>query len=616
MTNCTISWARKSCIKKFQELHSHITKVQLQPHILQFIYFSFKPQDINTFPTFINALVEYHRRAAKMQSLRICFVPSLHIAAASSSFNNAQLLHLNHCSIPNLSIRAHQRFSRYKAFTSLSSSSSTVSTESTTYTNEADPETDSQGEKFDWFSQWYPIMPVCDLDRRVPHAKRVMGLDVVVWWDRNEEAWKVFDDTCPHRLAPLSEGRIDQWGRLQCVYHGWCFDGSGDCKLIPQAPPDGPPVHTFKKACVAAYPSTVQNGIVWFWPNTNPEYKDILSTKKPPYISEVDDPSYTTSFGNREFPFGYDILIENLVDPAHVPYAHYKLLPSPPSKNRVKLDREGGAPIDLTIKELDINGFISSRFGGDSQFFAPCVYKSTFRLPSKKGSVAGQGNGPMSPTGNSEEPSSHAPQRQSLLLFFCVPVSPGRSRLIFAFPRNFGVWIDRLIPRWVFHLGQNRVLDSDLYLLHVEERRIMDVGPSNWQKACFVPTKSDAQVVAFRKWLKKYSDDQVNWGGRFNGALPPTPPKEQLMDRYRSHVVNCSSCNLAYKTLNALEVILPVISIALMGILAATKQATIMSAATRTFLLLTAVLCFVASRWLAHFIHKNFHFHDYNHALV
>jgi len=99
-----------------------------------------------------------------------------------------------------------------------------------------------QGEKYDWYSQWYPVMPVCDLDKRVPHGKRVMGLDVVVWWDRNESQWKVFNDSCPHRLAPLSEGRVDQWGRLQCVYHGWCFSGSGNCKLIPQASPDGPPV--------------------------------------------------------------------------------------------------------------------------------------------------------------------------------------------------------------------------------------------------------------------------------------------------------------------------------------------------------------------------------------
>lgn len=106
-------------------------------------------------------------------------------------------------------------------------------------------EDEIQEEKFDWFSQWYPIMPECDLDKRVPLGKRVTGLDVVVWWDRNENSWKVFDDTCPHRLAPLSEGRIDQWGRLQCVYHGWCFGGSGDCKFIPQAPPDGPPVFIF-----------------------------------------------------------------------------------------------------------------------------------------------------------------------------------------------------------------------------------------------------------------------------------------------------------------------------------------------------------------------------------
>ena len=55
---------------------------------------------------------------------------------------------------------------------------------------------------------------------------------------------------CPHRLAPLSEGRIDQWGRLQCVYHGWCFNGSGDCKFIPQAPPDGPTVITHRKLCL------------------------------------------------------------------------------------------------------------------------------------------------------------------------------------------------------------------------------------------------------------------------------------------------------------------------------------------------------------------------------
>lgn len=60
------------------------------------------------------------------------------------------------------------------------------------------------------------------------------------------------------------------------------------------------------------------------------------------------------------------------------------------------------------------------------------------------------------------------PERRFLLIFICVPVSPGNSRLIWSFPRNFGVWIDQVVPRWMFHVGQNLILDSDLYLLHVE----------------------------------------------------------------------------------------------------------------------------------------------------
>jgi hypothetical protein len=39
---------------------------------------------------------------------------------------------------------------------------------------------------------------------------------------------------------------------------------------------------------------------------------------------------------------------------------------------------------------------------------------------------------------------------------------------ITAFPRNFGIWLDKIIPRWFFHIGQNAILDSDMYLLHIE----------------------------------------------------------------------------------------------------------------------------------------------------
>ncbi|ESR58873.1 protochlorophyllide-dependent translocon component 52 [Citrus sinensis] len=487
-----------------------------------------------------------------------------------------------------------------KLFTTLSPSSQ-VSTEATD-PPETEPETNSQEEKFDWFSQWYPLMPVCDLDKRVPHAKKVLGLDVVVWWDRNENEWRVFADACPHRLAPLSEGRIDQWGRLQCPYHGWCFSGSGDCKFIPQAPPDGPPVHTSKKACAAVYPSAVQNGILWFWPDIAPQCKDIIKTKKPPHIPELDDPSFTKMFGSRDVPYGYEVLMENLMDPAHLTYAHYGMMRT--RKPKVMLDREGGRPIKISFEKIDINGFIAKQDSESAKFLAPCVFVVYFDL------LENQENGSASSGGAEEK----LKQRRVAMIFICAPVSPGNSRVIWAFPRNFQIWIDKVVPRWIFHIGQNLILDSDLCLLHVEERKIMAVGPANWQKACFVPTKSDNLVVGFRMWLKKYSGGQFNWGGKFDATLPPTLPREQLMDRYWSHVVNCKSCNAAHKSLNALEVILQVVSVVSVGIVAATKQ-NAMSMATRATIVSFAVICFAASKWLSHFVYKTFHYHDYNHAL-
>ncbi|KAJ8465049.1 hypothetical protein OPV22_027601 [Ensete ventricosum] len=474
---------------------------------------------------------------------------------------------------------------------------------------EAEPDAAGEGEKFDWFAHWYPVAPICDLDKRRPQAKTVMGLDLVVWWDRTKGRWQVFDDHCPHRLAPLSEGRIDPWGRLQCVYHGWCFDGSGSCKYIPQAPDDGPPVHTFRKACASVYPSFEQNKILWFWPSTDPQCKGIAVKAKPPYIEELDDPSYTSTMGMRDLPYGYEVLIENLMDPAHVPYAHHGIMRIPKSlTSRVNADREGGSPIDIRIETSNINGFLAQRDIGYNKFIAPCVfYSAPHRL------MSGNGSASSSDVQGGSALKTLQKQRRFLLIFMCIPVSPGRSRLIYVFPRNFAVWVDQVVPRWIFHVGQNLILDSDLYLLHVEERKFAKAGYSNWPKVCFVPTKSDAMVVAFRNWLRKYSNNQINWGTTSSEQLPPTPPREQLMDRYWSHVVQCSSCRDALKVLKALKLSLQIISFASVGIVTALNQSMI-STITRTAVVSSAVICFLASKWLSVFIYKNFYYHDYDHA--
>ncbi|TVU44508.1 hypothetical protein EJB05_03952 [Eragrostis curvula] len=496
------------------------------------------------------------------------------------------------------------------------SSVSAVAAE-TPRTEEAPSPSPSGEERFDWLDQWYPLAPVCDLDPRAPHGKTVLGLSVVAWYDRGAGEWRVFDDACPHRLAPLSEGRIDDKGRLQCVYHGWCFDGAGACKFIPQAPALGPQVHKNTKACVASYPCVVQNNILWFYPRAEPEYKDVLQRKRPPYIPEIDDPEFVTVYGIRDLFYGYDVLVENLMDPAHVPYAHKGLMRGIRKKEdpgryligmflfiTVEYDVEGGGPMKMKIETANIGGFLSAADRGYFQFEAPCTFHGS---PSRQevhflhhlALRAGQGN-------------KKTPR--ILLVFFCIPVSPGRSRVIWAFPRNVGVWLDKIIPRWFYHINQNRILDSDIYLLHVEERKFAEVGLDNWQKACYVPTESDNMVIAFRSWFRKFCKNQVGWATPQVNQLPPTPTKDQLMERYWSHVAQCRSCSAALKAMKALEVALQVASVAVVGFLAVANGTLVTSTIQRAVVVSMAVLCFAASRWLANFIEKNFYFQDYVHA--
>jgi phenylpropionate dioxygenase-like ring-hydroxylating dioxygenase large terminal subunit len=57
---------------------------------------------------------------------------------------------------------------------------------------------------------------------------------LVVWRDDAGEV-HVWDDLCLHRGARLSKGFI-QDDRVVCPYHGWNYDQSAQCVLMPAAP--------------------------------------------------------------------------------------------------------------------------------------------------------------------------------------------------------------------------------------------------------------------------------------------------------------------------------------------------------------------------------------------
>jgi phenylpropionate dioxygenase-like ring-hydroxylating dioxygenase large terminal subunit len=84
-------------------------------------------------------------------------------------------------------------------------------------------------------------------------------------------------DSCPHRGIPLSYGRLDSGGLLECCYHGWRFEPvSGQCKEIPSLTSDSK--LKIERIFANAFPCREQDGYFWV---LMPENKQ-LSSEKPP----------------------------------------------------------------------------------------------------------------------------------------------------------------------------------------------------------------------------------------------------------------------------------------------------------------------------------------------
>jgi len=81
----------------------------------------------------------------------------------------------------------------------------------------------------------------------------------------------ISQDFCPHRLAPLSEGRVEADGQLLCAYHGWRFDSTGKCTDLPQAKQPVSEWDSKKIPCAVSYPTMEKHGLLFVWPQAGAE---------------------------------------------------------------------------------------------------------------------------------------------------------------------------------------------------------------------------------------------------------------------------------------------------------------------------------------------------------
>ncbi|WOD41317.1 Rieske 2Fe-2S domain-containing protein [Nodosilinea sp. E11] len=382
--------------------------------------------------------------------------------------------------------------------------------------------------RFDWAEAWYPIAYIEDLDPATPTRFTLLERDIVIWWDPQGEAWRVFEDKCPHRLAPLSEGRVNPAGELECPYHGWTFSGDGACTHIPQQPLDGD-AHRSGRACAKAIPTAIHQGLLFAYPGQAQNAPNVEVPIIGPLAAEPDGWVVLNTF--RDLPYDALTLLENVLDASHIPYTHHQTVGK----------RENAAPMEMEVLEAGKQGF-----------------RGLWPEGPRKGKLGTQHTTFIAPALMYHDLTSKQFGR-TMTVVYATPMRKGECRLFARFPFKFSsklpATIIGLTPRWFSHIGNNAVLEDDQIFLHLQERILEKaLHPAsfdenrNYAQACYLPTQADRYVLAFRNWVNDFNADP--FPGR---ALGPALPKAALLDRYHSHTQHCHSCRTALKRLQTIR---------------------------------------------------------------
>ncbi|MEB3309667.1 MAG: Rieske 2Fe-2S domain-containing protein [Snowella sp.] len=379
--------------------------------------------------------------------------------------------------------------------------------------------------EFNFFQQWYPVSPIQDLKRDRPTPVTLLGQRLVIWQPRDSEQFSVLSDQCPHRLAPLSEGRVDEeTGLLMCSYHGWQFDDQGVCTYIPQLDKEQLDKKVQEKYCVVSYPTREEQDLLWVW--ADPNSADLAATTPLPLSAQMDaSKGFVWDSLVRDLAYDWQTLIENIADPSHVPFTHHG----------VQGDRKQGRPIPMEILESTMN-LIEVKLDRSRRttitFEPPCRLEYTIHL------------------GDTD--------KQLGLVTYCIPTEPGKSRIVAHFARNFAQKVHTFTPRWWSHIKiRNPVLDGDMIVLQHQEAYLQQrQEPQAWKNAYLLPASSDRFVIEFRKWFDKYCQGQLPWSEV--GITAPisqiNEDRKALLDRYHQHTQHCASCREALTTIQNLQI--------------------------------------------------------------
>jgi phenylpropionate dioxygenase-like ring-hydroxylating dioxygenase large terminal subunit len=164
-------------------------------------------------------------------------------------------------------------------------------------------------------NQWYAILESNEVKKGKPVGFTRMGDKIVAWRD-GEGRLSVMNDRCPHRGAALSMAKSN--GEcIRCPFHGFEYDRSGACSLIPANGRGSEPPQAMH---VKTYPTREEHGFIYlWWGEPQSEYPAV------PWFESIGDGMVYSTLRDH-WKCHYSRAIENQLDVVHLPFVHHNTI--------------------------------------------------------------------------------------------------------------------------------------------------------------------------------------------------------------------------------------------------------------------------------------------------
>lgn len=332
-------------------------------------------------------------------------------------------------------------------------------------------------------NSWYAAGLSSGFKEGKPVKVRIFEVPIVCW-RKNDGSIAAILDRCNHRNVPLSDGQIvDQC--IVCPYHGWVYNGEGQCVQIPS---EGPHVERIPTKKVEGFPVKEMYGLVWIWMGrSTPPFKDpfpmpVMAEKKWNHYYMV------THFENNVTD-----LVENFMDVPHTIFVHKGWFRD---RKQIRITADVERTSDSVLVTYDQS---NDAIGFSSWLINPK-------------------NLPMKHTDNFYMPNNTrvdyiygAEERGFIITSTCTPVAPFSTMVYTLITYKFG-WLTPIAK-----LGLNsytrKVISQDVWIMKKHGDNVREFGYQDYRS-----TQADTMHLYIEN-LRKASEEQKS---------PPPPLKKEI----------------------------------------------------------------------------------------